>query len=353
MAETAVLVDKGWKSAELASNAERWIYEWTPAQLADIRAALTVAKSAGAGLESLTKETFPLGDATEALQFVLDGLEGDFGLAVLRGLPVERYTKDEMRLIYWGLGLYLGTAVTQSDRGEVLGNVRNFGDGISAASATGRGYMSREWLGFHCDTTDCVGLMVLRTAKSGGRSMFASSVAISEEIAVKTPYLYEILQGPFYWSWKGCEVPGEAPYYQQPIFTMHKGRFASRYIKTHILSAQEFPEVPRLTDEQHEAMSAIDRLAMDPKYYYAMDFEPGDIQFLNNHVTYHSRTAFEDYPEDDRKRHLLRLWLATTNSRELAPSMSAIYRDQSAGAVRGGFPAHSGARVFETKVSES
>jgi alpha-ketoglutarate-dependent taurine dioxygenase len=213
--------------------------------------------------------------------------------------------------------------------------------------------MSREWLGFHCDTTDVVGLMVLRTAKSGGRSMFASSVAISETIASTSPELYEILQQPFYWSWKGCEAAGAVPYYQQPIFTRHEGRFASRYIKTHILSAQEFPDVPRLTEEQQAAMTAIDRLAMDPEYHYSMEFEPGDIQFLNNHVTYHSRTAFEDYDETDRKRHLLRLWLATPNSRALSSSMSAIYRDQSPGAVRGGFPSKSGKRVFETKVAES
>jgi alpha-ketoglutarate-dependent taurine dioxygenase len=41
-----------------------------------------------------------------------------------------------------------------------------------------------------------------------------------------------------------------------------------------------------------------------------MDLREGDMQFLNNHVVLHSRTAFEDYPEEERRRHLLRLWIA-------------------------------------------
>jgi Taurine catabolism dioxygenase TauD, TfdA family len=351
MSGTALSTDIAWKAADLVDTG-RWIYELSPAQIADIHAALEASKAAGATIETLTRDTFPLDVAAEPLQLVLRALEEDLGLFVLRGLPVERYSKNELRLIYWGLGLHLGTAVTQSAKGDVLGDVCNFGDAVSAASQTGRGYMSKEWLGFHCDTSDVVGLMVLRTSKSGGRSMFASSVAIRDTIASTRPELYDILQEPFHWSWKGQEPAGEAPYYQQPIFTTHHGRFASRYIKTHIMSAQEFPDVPRLSESQHAAMTAIDRLAMQPEYHYSMQFEPGDMQFLNNHVTYHSRTAFEDYPDKDRKRHLLRLWLAPPNSRALAPSMSAIYRDQSSGAVRGGFPSRSDRLMFETKVSE-
>ena len=41
-----------------------------------------------------------------------------------------------------------------------------------------------------------------------------------------------------------------------------------------------------------------------------MELQPGDIQLVHNHTILHDRTAFEDYPEPERKRHLLRLWLA-------------------------------------------
>jgi hypothetical protein len=40
-----------------------------------------------------------------------------------------------------------------------------------------------------------------------------------------------------------------------------------------------------------------------------MDFQPGDIQLLKNASILHKRTAYEDWSDPDRKRHLLRLWL--------------------------------------------
>ena len=213
-----------------------------------------------------------------------DHLENDLGIFVLRGFPVERYSKGDLRMIYWGVGLHMGVAVSQSSKGDVLGDVKNFGDKVS--TATGRGYMSREHLGFHTDTSDVVALFVLRTARSGGRSLFCSSVAIRDKIANTWPWLHDVLTQPFYWSWKGQQAENEPPYYEQPIFSYEADRFSSRYIKTHILAAQEFPDVPRLTEDQRAAMTAIDLLANDPVYHFSMMFEPGDIQFLNNHITY-------------------------------------------------------------------
>ncbi len=341
--------DKGWLASDLKSE-ERWIHKLSAAEIADIDQALAAVKRDGLTIETLTRDTFKLGVFSATLQLVLDKLENDLGVYVLRGLPVSKYTKDEQRLIYWGVGLHLGVPVSQSSKGDVLGDVKNFGD--SVVTKTGRGYMSRERLGYHTDTSDVVGLFVLQTAKSGGLSMFASAVAIRDEIAAKRPDLFEVLQQPFYWSWKGQEAKGELPYYQQPIYSFKDGKFSSRYIGTHITAAQEFPEVPRLTEKQKEAIEMLVTLANEDRFHYAMMFEPGDFQFLNNHVTYHARTEFDDYEEEEKRRHLLRMWLAVPNSRPLDDSMKPIFQDPSAGAARGGFPSRSGKIVYETKVSE-
>jgi len=341
--------DTPWYPADLADEA-RWIHVLSDAEVGDIHAALNAAKDAECTFETLTKESFPLSVLPDTLALTRDRLENDLGLFVLRGFPVEKYSKADLRLIYWGIGLHMGTTVSQSSKGDVLGDVKNFGNTL--ASATGRGYMSREQLGFHTDTSDVVALFVLQTAKNGGQSLFCSSVAIRDKIATTWPQLHDLLTQPFYWSWKGQEAPGEAPYYQQPIFSYEGDRFSSRYIKTHILSAQEYPEVPRLTPLQQNAMAAIDLMANDPAFHFSMMFEPGDFQFLNNHFTYHARTEFDDYDEEERRRHLLRMWLAVPNSRQLSADMTAIYRDPTAGAVRGGFPSCVEHPVFETKVSE-
>lgn len=343
-------IPAAWHSADLADPAE-WIIQLSAEQVAEIDDAMRQSLAAGLDLADLTRENFPLPSFDRIVKDVLERLEEGRGLVVLRGFPALNYDTDQLRRIFWGLGRHLGTAVSQSSNGDLLGDVKNFGADVN--SSTGRGYMSKQALGFHTDTADVVALMVLRAAKSGGLSLICSSVAIRNEIARTRPDLLDVLYQPFYWSWKGQEAPGDRPYYEQPIYSEHAGKFSARDIKTHIFSAhQDNPELGELSSKQLEAMKLVNALAQDPKYHFSMMFEPGDIQLLNNHVTYHSRTEFEDFDEPDRKRHLLRMWLSVPNSRELSPAMSPIYRDQSGGAVRGGFPSRTGAHSFATVAAK-
>src|SRR5262245_21653026 len=247
-------------------------------------------------MHTLTRENFPLEGFDALVAEIQDRLENGRGIVVLRGFPALTYNKDDLRMIYWGLGLYLGTGVSQSSKGDLLGDVRDFG--ADTHSSTGRGYMSKQHLGFHTDTSDVVVLMVLRTAKSGGLSKIASSVAVRNEIAKTRPDLLEAMYAPAWWSWKGQEAPGEKGYYQQPIYSEHKGKFSSRDINTHIKAAHaDFPELGPLPPKLAEAFELVQAIANDPTFHLSMMFEPGDIQLLNNHITLHSRTEFEDYPE--------------------------------------------------------
>jgi hypothetical protein len=174
-------------------------------------------------------------------------------------------------------------------------------------------------------------------------------VAIRNEIAATRPDLLDVLYQPFPWSWKGQEPKGAPPHYLQPIFTEHGGKFCSRFIQPNIAAAFEnFKELVPMTDLQAEAMEFINQLANEPRFHFGMMFEAGDIQLLNNHVTMHSRTGFDDYEDEDRKRHLLRMWLSVENSRELSPAMGTIYQNQQRGAVRGGYPSPTGKGYYET-----
>ncbi len=337
-----------WLADDLKDPRE-WMINLSAEQIADIDAASRACSEID--IAAISKDNFPLPSFGRLVDDVLERLEFGRGLAVLRGFPALDYTKEQLRKIYWGLGKHFGTAVSQSSKGDLLGDVMDFGQDVN--SSTGRGYMSKQTLGFHSDTSDVVCLMVLRAAKSGGLSLICSSLAIRNEIEKTRPDLLEVLYKPFYWSWKGQEAPGERPYYEQPVYSEHNGRFASRDIKSHILSAgKDFPELPPLSSLQMEALMLINTLANDPKFHLSMMFEPGDMQFLNNHVTLHSRTEFEDFDEPDRKRHLLRMWLSVPNSRELSPLLGTIYQEQASGAVRGGFPSRTGSYSFETVAAK-
>ena len=335
-----------WQGAEMLRRTD-WIHDLTAGELAELDAALAAVHRRGLGIEDITSAAqFPLERLAEQIDRARWMLEEGPGLFHFRGIDTTRYSKDDLRLMYWGIGRHLGTAVSQSMRGDLLGDVRDLG--IDINSPQGRGYTSNAQLSYHTDSADVVGLMVLRTAKSGGLSMIGSSVAIHNEIARTRPDLLEVLYQPFPWSWQGQEPPGSKPWYLQPICSAHKGKFSCRYIRAHIRNGGQFDDSPSLTEKQVEAMDYFDSLACSERFHFSMMFKPGDIQLLNNHVCVHSRTHFEDFPELDRRRHLLRMWLSVPNSRELSPAMGTIYRIQANGAVRGGFPSRSGRHVYET-----
>jgi alpha-ketoglutarate-dependent taurine dioxygenase len=64
-----------------------------------------------------------------------------------------------------------------------------------------------------------------------------------------------------------------------------------------------------LTPEQQRALDALDGWLNRPELRAEFDLRTGDMLFINNRWLLHNRTAFEDYPEPERRRHLVRLWL--------------------------------------------
>lgn len=193
--------------------------------------------------------------------------------------------------------------------GHVLGHVTDMGD--SASDVNTRGYRSHDDLPFHNDIgAELISLLCLRKSKSGGLSSVASAAAIHNEMLKRDPDLVAALAEPMYHDRRG-EVPdGKDPYYQMSVFNYHAGRMTVCYIRRFIESAQRFEELPRLSDQQIAALDMVMELANSDDLRLDIAFNPGDIQFVNNLTTLHTRTEYEDYPEPERKRHLLRLWYA-------------------------------------------
>ena len=183
-----------------------------------------------------------------------------------------------------------------------------------------------------------VALLCLRPAKAGGRSSLVSSITLHNEMRRRRPDLAQVLFDPIATDRRGEAADGEKPYFTIPVFNWHASHFAAIYQRQYIDSAQRFPEAPRLTPLQVEALDLLDRLAEDPALHLQIAFEPGDLQLVNNHVLFHDRTAFEDWPELDRRRHLLRLWLAPDGAQPLPPVFAERFGAVTRGA-RGGVSA--------------
>jgi Taurine catabolism dioxygenase TauD, TfdA family len=239
-------------------------------------------------------------------------------------VPVEDRPIAESATAYWGIGTYFGSARSQNAKGHLLGHVYDLG-GLSKADPNVRGYATAEEQNFHIDRCDVVALLCLRRAKSGGLSAIVSSMTLHNVLAMRRPDLLERLYQPFPVDRRG-EVPeGKAPFYEAPVFNEHAGRVSVLYSRQYIGSAQRFPEARRLTAEDIEALDMLAELANDPELRLDMNFMPGDIQFLHNHTILHARTAYEDWRETERKRHLLRLWLAPPGARPLPPVFAECY----------------------------
>ena len=245
------------------------------------------------------------------------------GFLLLRGLPVERWTMREAATAYFGLGAHLGSARSQNGKGHVLGHVQDLG--LDVADPNVRIYQTNERQTYHTDSCDIVGLLCLKTAKSGGLSALVSSTTIFNEMRRRRPDLLELLFQPLATDRRG-EVPeGQKPYFEIPVFNWHEGYLTAIYQRQYIDSAQRFADAPRLTARQVEALDLFDALANDPAPHLFMEFKPGDVQLVHNHTMLHDRTAFVDWPEPERRRHLLRLWLAAAQRPAAAPVFAQRY----------------------------
>jgi hypothetical protein len=327
-----------WKGADLQGRTD-WIRPFRADELREIDEALAGVKQRGLDWVDITREDFPLPRFSAELAGIAQELETGRGMILLRGLPL-RYSPDDLRMVYWGIGAHLGTAVSQGGRGEVLANVED--EAKSVEFTKRRGSKTSDTLSFHSDRCDIVGLLCVRKARTGGLSRVVSAAAIHNEVLRRRPDLIDVFYADWHHSRQGDEQPGESRAYPKPIFGFQGEHFTGLFSPTYIRSAQEFPEVPRFTREQQEALDLYTQLSEE--LALSMAFEPGDIQLLNNHLTYHARTSFDDYAEPERKRLLLRLWLAVPGSRPLPEGWELVFGKTEPGVVRGGVPSREGWR---------
>jgi hypothetical protein len=301
-----------WHGDELDRSGD-WRFPLTPPMLAEMDRAVAGLRRRGLGWEQMRREDFPLEETARLLGRVSDWLERGRGVAKIAGVPVGDYDEADRRRLWYGIGLHLGTPVSQSNAGLRMKVIRDEGptvglthgqmqnqDGSAFLSSYARAVSSGP-LRFHTDRTDVVGLLCVGQAKEGGISKIASTCAIHNEILRRRPDLLELLFRPYPRSKLGEEKGGENKVYMLPVFGLCDGRF-----------------------------TVAERIC------YRMVLDPGDIQLLNNHVVYHARSDFKDDPASGRVRQLYRLWLAVPNSRALPEDHAVLWGNVAAGALRGG-----------------
>ena len=302
------------------ANSEDWIITLTPAQSAELTAAGSNADWAANEdkLYSVTHSDFPLPTLNRVCDDITRRLEGGPGIVLLRDFPVTRHADQDLELLLWGLGTYLGAAEKQDRDGLLLHRVQDTGRDINDSNV--RYFQTSHDLSFHNDGADAFMLLCVRTADRGGKSRIVSSVAAFNRIVDEAPDLALILQQPFHFDLRGQQEPGNLPYQSIPIFNFYKERLCTLYKRQYIDSAQRFTEVPPLTAEQRSALDLMDAVCADLAFEFEM--RPGDVLLANNYDVLHARSAFAN-SKTASGRLMLRLWLSLPNGRALPPAFAA------------------------------
>ena len=303
-----------WYGPDLKSRTD-WIVNLSEAEIVEIENAVNGLNGSSVDLTAMREEDFPLPTLGPRLHHILDEVLNGPGFVLIRSLPVMGWTRQQAAIAFLGIGVHLGNLRMQNAAGHLLGHVRDLGR--SSQDPNTRIYQTHERQTFHTDSCDVVGLLCLQTARSGGLSSLVSSTTIFNEMRRRRPDLLAALLEPIETDRRGEVPPGGKPYFSIPVFNSHDGLISAIYQRQYIESARRFEEVAPLTAIQIEALDLLDELADDSDLNLMMALEPGDMQLVHNHTLFHDRTAFEDFPDSERKRHLIRLWVAPIDARPL------------------------------------
>lgn len=327
-----------WRGDELEKTGE-WIYLLSDEQVAELEALGERFLAENPDLRTVQAEDYPLVACADAVKEWGSDVDFGRGFVLVRGLRTHLYSDALSSAIYYILGLHMGDPIRQNEMGDLIDHVYATSD-KTMDDPTALSAKVRDKLVYHSDSSDVVALMCLRPAKEGGLSCLVSGAQIYNEILERRPDLAPLLLEPFHWDWRRQDHNAPADTYTSPIVSLVDGVFSMYAGSLYILTAQEYEGVPKLTPEQIEVLELFDKITYEEGMAIAMDFRPGDIQWLSNYAALHARTTFWDWPEPQRRRHLLRLWLSRETDRPVAPGFGKNGVVQHRSAPRGGAEEH-------------
>jgi len=239
-------------------------------------------------------------------------LEQGPGFVILKRLPLEKLARETAIKIYWLLARMLARPVAQKWTGEMIYTVADLtgkkpGNGI-------RPDVTNAEQNFHNDNSynvcppDYVGLLCLQTAKSGGVSRVVSFETAHNRMQERHPELLQRLYQPYHFDRQREHAPGAQTTISRPVFACEGDRLKSR-LSRYLIEQGHALAGERLDELGRAALDALTAIIDDPALHREFYFEPGEIQILDNRRLGHKRTGFEDWPEPERKRTLIRLWL--------------------------------------------
>jgi hypothetical protein len=282
-------------------------HRFGPAEIAAIKQLIAKIRAADTPLLEVKPEQFRDAVLDAFMLPLVDELKQGPGLVLLSGFDALGSNLDDWRLAYWGIGSYFGDQVSQSVRGDLLGDVK-----VRPGNSGGRVYTSSATVRLHSDRIDMLSLLCVQNAMKGGENGFASSLAIREIVKRERPDVLKLLERGFRQSRNGEEQPGQPPItdYRVPVFAEKDGVMSCLLSGNGSLVHQRNSVKDDLTENEVEALQYFESVLQRPEIRITVPLQIGEAVFLNNYEVVHARDQFEDSDDPAKKRHLLRMWLA-------------------------------------------
>ena len=313
-----------WKVSDF-KNEKEWTYSFTEKEIFELEEAAKILISKGLAPTSFSKEDFILDTLKGILSEQLDTLQQGRGFIRLRGLEPKKYDSLTIQTIYWGVCSHLGIGIPQNSKGELMSGVKDYGDKIVSENPYRDGirlHRTTAKIDAHTDSCDHVALLCIQRAKEGGESGVISALTIYNEILKNKPeYLEPLCKGFFIDLIGKGKTEKELSSHPIPVFSYFSGKMCSRFNKSQIeLGAEK--HAGGLDSLSQEAIEYLQHLTEQKDFHLKMMLEEGDIQVLNNRVTYHTRTKVIDHEDSSKKRLLYRVWLNAPQPRPMAPEFA-------------------------------
>jgi alpha-ketoglutarate-dependent taurine dioxygenase len=303
-----VLDERAWVRSALGPT--DWVVALPDAAVAELEDVVHRLRRDPLPILLLSPAQFSVPACAEVMTTVARKLRGGVGLVVIDRLPVDHFSPEEGRAVYWLLASMLGRLVAQRWDGTMIYDVRDTGKPLEYGVR--RSVTNLELL-FHTDAPwldlppELVGLLCLHPAQEGGVSRFVSLVTVHNRLRRGHAGLLPRLYRPFPWDRQAEHAPEDEKVAWQPVFQYDGQGLLCRCNEALIQTGAELAAAP-LDAEGREALTAMRAILDDPELWVEFTIERGQIQYLNNHHFAHNRTAFRDAAEPERRRHLIRLW---------------------------------------------
>ena len=298
-----------WTRATLASG-DGWA-RLSQECLAELLAVADLLRANPLPVLALDPADFDLAHCRRAMAGIRDALELGPGFAIVDRLPLERIERVEAASLFWLLASLVARPVAQKWDGTMVYDVRD------AGRPPGNGVrpdITNAEQSFHTDNSynlcppEYVGLLCLHPAMEGGVSRIVSLVSAHNEMRRRRPDLLSRLYQPFYFDRQREHAPDDAMVTRHPVFEVDAERLHGRLSRFQVRNGQALARAS-LDAEGEAALNELEHIMGQSDLGMDFHFEAGQMQFVNNRQIAHKRTAFRDWPEPERKRHLIRLWL--------------------------------------------